>query len=364
MLRPGCGWLPAEWMPEAALRRALKSAARGTSDSLAGYSEPLGLAPLRGLIARRLGERDVAAAPEQILLTGSGTQAIDLVCRFLIAPGDTVLIDDPCYFNFRALLQAHRADIVGVPMTPNGPDLDLFAQTLALRRPRLYLTNSAVHNPTGAALSSTTAHRLMTLAEPAGLVIVEDDIFADFETTPAPRLAALDGLRNVIQIGSFSKTLSAAVRCGYIAGRPDWIDQIADIGLATQFGSPRLSAEIVLTLLKDGGYRRHMEALRARLAGAMTTTVRRLEALGIEPFLRPEAGMFVWARLPDDADASQIARFCLAEGIVLAPGNAFSLGQTARDYLRFNVSQADDPRIYASIERALRATAPPVRAAS
>ena len=353
MLRPGCGWLPAEWMPEAALRRALKTAARASPAALAEYSEPLGLAALRGLIARRLGERDIAAAPDQILLTGSGTQAIDLVCRFLIEPGDTVLIDDPCYFNFRALLQAHRAAIVGVSMTPNGPDLDAFAQTLAQKRPRLYITNSAVHNPTGAALSATKAHRLMALAEPAGLVIVEDDIFADFETIPTPRLAAFDGLRNVIQIGSFSKTLSAAARCGYIAARPDWIEQIADIGLATQFGSPRLSAEIALTLLKDGGYRRHLEALRARLAGAMTTTIRRLEALGIEPFLEPKAGMFVWARLPGEADASQIARFCLAEGIVLAPGNAFSLGQTARDYLRFNVSQSDDPRIYESLARAL-----------
>ncbi|MBY6240244.1 PLP-dependent aminotransferase family protein [Methylosinus sp. Sm6] len=362
MLRPGCGWLPADWAPEAALRRALKAAARASAASLADYSEPLGLAPLRGLIARRLGERDIGATPDQILLTGSGTQAIDLVCRFLIEPGDTVLIDDPCYFNFRALLQAHRAHMVGAPMTPNGPDLDIFAKVLAEKQPRLYVTNSAVHNPTGAALSSGAAYRLMTLAEPAGLVIVEDDIFADFETIPTPRLAALDGLRNVIQIGSFSKTLSAAARCGYIAARPDWIDQIADIGLATQFGGPRLSAEIVLTLLKDGGYRRHLEALRVRLADAMTTTIRRLRTLGIEPFLEPRSGMFVWARLPDGADASRIARRCLAEGIVLAPGNAFSLGQTAHDYLRFNVSQSDDPRIYEALGRALRAETPRMRA--
>lgn len=362
MLRPGCGWLPAEWTPEAALRRALKAAARGSAASLVDYSEPLGLAPLRGLIARRLGERDIRATPDQILLTGSGTQAIDLVCRFLIEPGDTVLIDDPCYFNFRALLQAHRAHMVGVPMTPNGPDLDLFAKVLAEKRPRLYITNSAVHNPTGATLSSSTAHRLMSLAEPAGLIIVEDDIFADFERTPTPRLAAFDGLRNVIQIGSFSKTLSAAARCGYIAARLDWIEQIADIGLATQFGGPRLSAEIVLALLKDSGYRRHLEALRERLAGAMATTIRRLRALAIEPFLEPQSGMFVWVRLPDGADASQIARRCLAEGIVLAPGNAFSLGQTSHDYLRFNVSQSDDPRIYEALGRAVRAETPQMRA--
>ena len=75
------------------------------------------------------------------------------VCRFLLQPGDTVLVDDPCYFNFQALLRAHRAKIVGVPYTPTGPDPDPFAEALAAHRPRLYITNSALHNPTGATLS-------------------------------------------------------------------------------------------------------------------------------------------------------------------------------------------------------------------
>ena len=128
------------------------------------------------------------------MLTESGTQAIDLLCRFLIEPGDTVLVDDPCYFNFHALLRAHRANVVSVPYTPSGPDIELFAQALAEHRPRLYITNSAIHNPTGAILSPVTAHRLLKLADQSDLTIVEDDIFADFEHAPAPRLAAFDGL--------------------------------------------------------------------------------------------------------------------------------------------------------------------------
>lgn len=132
-----------------------------------------------------------------------------------------MLVDDPCYFNFHALLRAHRARIVSVPYTPSGPDLGLFAQALAEHRPRLYVTNSALHNPTGATLSAATAHRLLKLAEQSGLTIVEDDIFADLEPETAPRLAGLDGLERVIQIGSFSKTLSASVRCGFIAARRD-----------------------------------------------------------------------------------------------------------------------------------------------
>ncbi len=346
MLRPGCGWLPPSWMPEATLRRALRAASRMPTAALSDYSTPLGLAPLRELLARRLGEHGVVASPDHILLTGSGTQAIDLICRFLIEPGDTVLIDDPCYFNFHALLRAHRAHVVSVPFTPTGPDVASFADILVRHRPRLYITNSAIHNPTGASLSPVTAHQILKLAEPAGLTIVEDDIFADFETTPAPRLAAFDGLANVIQIGSFSKTLSASVRCGFIAARPEWVDQLADLQLATQFGTPRLSSELVLAMLRDGGYRRHVETLRDRLSGAMAATIARLKAIGIEPWLTPKAGMFLWCRLPGEVDAAEVARRCLAEGVVLAPGNAFSLSQSSRGYMRFNVAQCGDVRIF------------------
>jgi DNA-binding transcriptional MocR family regulator len=110
-LKPGCGWLPPSWLPEESIRRALRALSRSEGPSLADYGSPLGLPPLRQLISRRMAERGIEASPDQIMLTESGTQAIDLLCRFLIEPGDTVLVDDPCYFNFHALLRAHRAKI-------------------------------------------------------------------------------------------------------------------------------------------------------------------------------------------------------------------------------------------------------------
>jgi DNA-binding transcriptional MocR family regulator len=109
---------------------------------------------------------------------------------------------------------------------------------LAQEKPRLYITNSAIHNPTGATMSAQTAHKLLTIASAHGLIIVEDDIFAEFEPEPSPRLAAFDGLVNVIRIGSFSKTLSASVRCGYIAARPDWIEAMVDLQVATTSAAP------------------------------------------------------------------------------------------------------------------------------
>jgi DNA-binding transcriptional MocR family regulator len=354
VLKPGCGWLPPSWMPEEGLRRALRSLARAEDAVLTDYGTPLGLVPLRQLLARRLGEHGVEASPDQIVLTESGTQAIDLLCRFLLEPGDTVLVDDPCYFNFHALLRAHRANIVSVPYTPTGPDIALFAQALTEHRPRLYITNSALQNPTGATLSAAIAHHLLKLADQAGLTIIEDDIFADFEQSPAPRLAAFDGLSRVVQIGSFSKTLSASVRCGFIAAPRDWIDGLTDLKIAMSFGGGRLSSELVLKLLGDGSYRKHMDALRSRLARAMTETTARLAELGIVPWHQPRAGMFLWCRLPPGLDAADIARRALAENIVLAPGNAFSLSRTASGFLRFNVAQSTDQRIFKVLATAMR----------
>ena len=205
VLKPGCGWLPASWLYETGVRRALRALARADVLDLSEYATPLGHPALRQFLSRRLAGTGIEAPPEQIMLTESGTQAIDLICRFLLEPGDTVLVDDPCYFNFHALLKAHRAQVVGVPCTPTGPDLESFAAVLREHSPRLYITNSGVHNPTGATLSAVTAHRLLKLADDSDLVIVEDDIFADFELSPAPRLAAFDGLSRVIHIGSFSR---------------------------------------------------------------------------------------------------------------------------------------------------------------
>lgn len=353
VLKPGCGWLPASWMHETGVRRALRGAARADASILTDYTTPLGLPALRQLLARRMAVNGIEASPEQIMLTESGTQAIDLICRFLLEPGDTVLVDDPCYFNFHALLKAHRVKAVGVPYTPCGPDINAFGTALKEHRPRLYITNSGIHNPTGATLSPLTAHRLLNLADSSDLIIVEDDIFADFETSPAPRLAAFDGLTRVIHIGSFSKTISASLRCGYIAARADWVDSLADLKIATSMGGGQLASEVLLRTLADSGYRKHMETVRTRLAQAMEKTIIRLEPLGIVPWLVPGSGMFVWCRLPKGADAAAIARSCLKDGVLLAPGNAFSESLSAGDFLRFNVAQSADGRIFDVLARVL-----------
>lgn len=353
-LKPGCGWLPTEWMPNDALRKALRAVARGDDTILSEYSSARGSLRLRRLLTAQFAEEGLDISPDQVLLTGSGTQAVDLICRLLVRRGDTVLVDDPCYFNFQALLRAHEIRIVGVPYTAAGPDTEAFERILLQERPRLYITNSVLHNPTGATLSPQTAFRLLGAAAASGLLIIEDDIFSGFETVPSTRLAVMGGLDHVIRIGSFSKTLSASVRCGYIAAQKELIDGLIDLQVATSFGGPSpVTTEVIADVLEGGSYRKHMLEIQRRLEKARKTVMFKLEALGILPWIVPKGGFYLWCRLPDGQDSTEIALKSLADKIIHAPGNVFSVSQSASDSIRFNVTQCEDGRIFRSLENIL-----------
>jgi DNA-binding transcriptional MocR family regulator len=206
-------------------------------------------------------------------------------------------------------------------------------------------------------MSPQTAYKLLSAAAAHDVTIIEDDIFAGFEPELSPRLAVLDGLTRVIRIGSFSKTLSASIRCGYLAARPDWVEVLVDLQVATNFGGPSpVAAELVFATLSDGSYRKHLDGLRRRLARVRRETGDKLEALGLRLWLMPRGGFYLWCSLPDGRNAADIARAALRENVVLAPGNVFSVSQSASEYLRFNVAQMGDPRVFDVLVRAMDAT--------
>ncbi|OTG76662.1 GntR family transcriptional regulator [Acinetobacter sp. ANC 4169] len=353
MLKPGCGWLPAEWMPEQTLRKALKIVAKSEESLLIDYALPHGHLALRQYLVRKKENYDLKIHPNQILLTDSATQSIDLIFRLLLQPGDIVLLDDPCYFNFQALIQAHHLRAVAIPFTEHGPDLEYFAQALALK-PKIYLTNSGIHNPTGATLSLARAYQIARLAEQANMLIIEDEIFADFEYLPAPRYAALSGLSHVIQIGSFTKTLSAAVRCGYILSNIDNIEKLIDLKIAIHFSNSNLNAEIIYQSLMDSSYPKHLDWLKKQLIKASNETIQKLAHLDIHPWIVPKAGIFLWCRLPPHIEASKLSKICLQQGIILAPGNSFSQSEQAGQFIRFNVAQCIDKKVFDVLENAIR----------
>ncbi len=355
LLSAGSGWLPFDWLPQAALAKSLRAVTRQNESLLCSYSGSRGSQALREYLQGRLGQEGIQTDIRQIMLTSSGTQALDLVCRLLLCPGDTVLVDDPCYFNFRALLSVHRVTVVGVPYTPDGPDSERFEQLVTQYSPRMYITNSGLHNPTGAMLSHQTAFKVLSVANARQMIVVEDDIFADFCPEPGASLAQLDGLENVIRIGSFSKTLSASLRCGYIAAPSHWADRLLDLQIATQFGGPGLLiSEAIAGLLTGGSYRKYLDDIRRRLDRLRPQVVVRLQALGFEPWLVPGGGFNLWCRMPEGIDAVRLAQIAREHRLMLAPDGVFSVSRSTQQFMRFNIAHLHNPQVFAALEQGIK----------
>lgn len=343
---PGAGWLPNSWMDEAGIQRGLRVLSQKGGEFLTAYGTPCGYLPLRQLLQNRLAEIGVSADPSQIVLTKGASHAIDLIARYLVRPGDAVLVDDPGYFILFGALKSLGAKIVGVPWNLDGPDTATLEALIREHRPKLFFTNTILHNPTGTTVSQAVAHRMLQLAEKYDLMIIEDDIYGDYLSGPATRLATLDQLNRVIYVGSFSKTISASLRVGYFACKREIAESLADLKLLSGLTTSEISERLVYQLLTGGYYRKHLDKLRTRLHDSRAETIRNLEKAGFSLYVEPEGGMFVWARKGESSNSAEIASKAAQQGIVLAPGNLFRPHQQPSPWFRFNVATSSEPSLF------------------
>ncbi|MDH0304879.1 MULTISPECIES: PLP-dependent aminotransferase family protein [unclassified Pseudomonas] len=346
LLKLGCGWLPVAWRAEAELAQAIRQVSRGAPEALFDYCPPQGLASLRLQLHKGLARLDIAAEPERIITTQGASHALDLLVRTLLSPGDKVLVERPGYYNLYNLLRQHGVQMLEVPRTLGGPDLAVLEQVLAEHRPRCLFINSLYQNPTGTSLTPKVAYRLLELAREHDLRIVEDDIYADFQEGPATRLCTLDSEQRVIYMGSFSKTLSSALRVGYLVAEPTLIARLAELKMVSGIGTSRFAEQVVGQMLANGSYRKSVQRLRMRLGQHMARVLRQLEACGWEVFCEPFGGMFVWARVPGLTFA-ELERRALEHAVLLTPGSAFDPQGRACDWLRINVAYGQDCRAQA-----------------
>jgi DNA-binding transcriptional MocR family regulator len=351
-LAVGDAFPPSEWLAGARLDRPHHKVARGGLGTLFRYGDRLGYAPLRNRLVRRLADLGIDAHPQQIVLTHGANEAMDLIVRYFVPPGGVVLIDDPGYYPLLGKLHLAGARTVGVPRLADGPDLAALERLLKSQRPRLFFTQSLAHNPTGSDLSQHKARAVLRLAEQHNLLLVENDALCDFRSPGAPRLSALDQLERTIYIGSFSKSLSAALRVGFAACSPDLANDLADLKILTGVSSSEYAERTVDTLLAERHHARHLEQLRERLAETTQRAYALLGGMGAEVFVRPTHSLFIWARWPGFADAHALAQAMLAQNIVMAPGNIFSVnGQAVSPWSRCNPHAVLDPRFQRAFER-------------
>jgi DNA-binding transcriptional MocR family regulator len=358
MVLAGGPWLPNDWLDEGGIRQSLNLLARKAGPHLTEYGNPFGYLPLREHLGLMLGELGITAKPSQIVLTHGTSQALELIVRYLLKPADAVLVDDPGYYNLYGNLRLHGVHMLPVPRNADGPDVAAIEKLAAEHRPKLYFTQSVLQNPTSSDMSPHVGFRVLQLAERFGFMVVEDDIFSDLQPQQRPRLATLDQLDRVIYARSFSKTLSGSLRVGYIACRQDMAEDLADIKMLTSVTSSQFVERVLYGTLVEGHYRKFLSRLRERLDEARAQAVAGFERIGLELFSEPDAGMFLWARIPGIADSLPLAERALQDGIMLAPGAVFRPHLERSPWMRFNVTVCHDPRVLRWLERAAMGKAP------
>ena len=354
---PGLGTLPADWLDLPLLASALRRATTGAQLGALSlqYGDPAGERRLREALVLKLADLGVAASVQQVVTTVGATHALDIVTRSLLRAGDSVLVDEPGWSVEYARLAALGLRVLPVPLGEDGPDLAAMQRLIeaqpAHERPRLYVTVSVLHNPTGASLSLQAAHKVLQLAQAHDLVIVEDDTYAHLAPPHLPRMAALDALERTVYVSGFSKILVPNWRVGFLAAPARLVDRFVDTKLLSTLTTPGLTEQALALCLEQGGLRRHSERVMTKLEGARARTVRLAESHGCR-FAAPPRGLFGWVEV--GVDTERLAGALLDDWLI-APGALFHAVHRPTTLMRINFATSQDARFWRALVRAREA---------
>ncbi|GAY11706.1 aspartate aminotransferase [Pseudonocardia sp. N23] len=314
----------------------------------AQYSETAGVATLRDVVAAlessRTG-RDIE--PADVVVTSGSQQALDLLARATLDPGDPVVVEDPAYVGALQVFQAAGAVLHGVPVDASGMDVDaLDALLVGGLRPRLVHTVASFHNPRGVTMSQDRRARLCALADRYGFLVVEDDPYGllCFDGPPPVPVAA-HGDR-VARLGSASKVLAPALRVGWLVAPPQVCAGVERLKQSTDLCGSALTQTVAAELLADTAwFDEHLHGLRAAYrsrAAALTAALDDAFGAAITRST-PTGGMFCWVEFRDGRDTSTLLTRAVERGVAFVPGAAFAVGRPLTSALRCSFAGYPEP---------------------
>ncbi len=352
-------------------RRALNRAIIGQGADLFAYGGAQGHAGLRQVLARRFGSAGIDVSASDIVLCHGASQGISLALRLFASTGDAVAVEGPTYHNVLATLAGLGMEPVVVPMTPDGPDLEVLERLLARREVKAFYTIPTFHNPMG--ITTQVAHRraLLEIAGRCGKPVVEDAFESDLRCIgrPVPALAALDDRGVVVHLFSFSKSLFPGARVGSITARPPVLDGLVALKQATDLSDSMPLQAGMAEFIENGAYDRHLGRIRRALRGRHEIVSAALEEqmpAGTR-WTRPEGGYQVWVELPAQIDTRDLLADAARAGVLFSPGSQFVPDGGASRCLRLTLARVGEDEIaegIAALGRVVRqrlATEPMVR---
>lgn len=347
--RPG---LPAlDSFPDAVWGRLLNSRWRSRTSSLLGYGQPAGYEPLREAIASYLrAARGVRCEAAQVLVVAGSQQALDLVARVLLDPGDAVLIENPGYLGARGALGAAGARLVPVPVDGHGLDV---AAGAALGPARMAVVTPSHQFPLGVTMSLARRLALLEWAEQNDAWVLEDDYDSEYRYAGRP-LAALQGLDTsgrVLYTGTFSKVLFPGLRLGYLVAPPDLVSAFVAARALIDRQSPTLDQAVLADFISEGHFARHIRRMRALYAQRQELLVglARRNLCGLLEVEPAEAGMHLVGWLPQGNDDQIVSRNAAKAGIDVPPLSAYSTGLPVRSGVLLGYTALDEPTMRAGV---------------
>src|SRR3954462_7818126 len=349
------GWPAPQLYPTEELAQITADVFRQEGGAALDYLTAEGLYPLREQIAKKW---RFATGPEEIIVTSGARQAIDIVCRALLEPGDVAVIETPTFIGMLASLRATGARVIGVPYDRDGLDLDALEHVLSRHEVKLCALQTVSQNPTGRDLSPERRDRLAALARERNFFVLEDGVYSDvrFDGESPPPLREL-APGHVIYCDSMSKTVGGGLRMGWIAARGPVFDRLAMLKLNSDFHTNTLSQYITARFLAAGLYEKHlaksnpfyrerrdlmMEALEKHLAGEYRAE-------------RPRGGHHVWAQLLRSVDERALYREALRAGVSFTPGGAVTVDRPPLVSLRLSFSLVGPDELDEGLRRLARA---------
>lgn len=314
-------------LPLGDLQRAFGDALRRHLKDVARFQHPLGWPALREEIARYLVGRGIACTAAEVAVVNGAQQAIDLVTRVLVDPGDTVVMEQPGYFGAAMAFGSAQANLVGVGVDDEGLRTDELARVLRTRRAKLVYTTPAAQSPTGVVLSEARRRELLALADEHQVPVLEDDYDSElrYDGPIVAPLKCADPAGQVIYTGTFSKMLFPGLRVGYVVAAPPLLEKLALARWNADVTTSALPQAALALLLARGGLERHLRRVRrvyaARLA-AMLAALERAMPAGTR-WTRPRGGHTVWIGFPPGLDSDAVFRDAHRAGVAYATGELF-----------------------------------------
>jgi 2-aminoadipate transaminase len=318
------------------------------------YGTTEGFLPLRRYLAEKVQKYGIPAVPENILLTNGSQQALDLVGKVFISPGDTVLTEAPTYLGALQAWNAYEPRFVTVPLDDDGMQVDKLEPILEREPVKFIYVLPNFHNPAGTTLPFDRRERLVQIAARHNVFIVEDDPYGElrFEGEDIVPIISLHK-ENVIYLGTFSKTLAPGIRLGWIIAPEIVMERLVQAKQGADLHTGTFVQMLAYDIASRGILKRHVETIRAVYSERRDVMLESIEEFfppGVS-WTRPQGGLFLWIRCPEGVDTEQLLKKALEEKVAFVPGSAFYPDGRGRNAMRLNFSAMSPDKIRIGIER-------------